>query len=101
MSDCSRKAWSIPAWKDREEGVLYAPELTEWLNEVDVIEVDSVEHGLTRFVRERECHIVTVDKPVCSDDPYEIELSCGHVFESLDDRLRPNYCPNCGAKVVG
>ena len=28
------------------------------------------------------------------------ELSCGHEVDTLDGEP-PNYCPNCGAKVVG
>ena len=31
---------------------------------------------------------------------YEFEMQCGYMF-TWDDMELPNYCPNCGAKVVG
>ena len=33
-------------------------------------------------------------------DQYEFEFSCGHSVNSYD-KEPPNYCPDCGAKVVG
>ena len=40
--------------------------------------------------RERTCHIEHVDED-------SFHLSCGH---EADGYISPNYCPNCGAKVV-
>ena len=31
---------------------------------------------------------------------YEHELSCGHVITSVDEKP-PNFCEECGAKVIG
>ena len=31
---------------------------------------------------------------------YEHELSCGHVITSVDNEP-PNYCEECGARVIG
>lgn len=47
---------------------------------------------------ERTCHEVMVDRFFrgCSE--------CGYMWEymyGIGKRERPNYCPNCGAKVVG
>lgn len=46
---------------------------------------------------ERTCHETTIDKFFRGCD------SCGwmwEVFYGIGKRERPNYCPNCGAKVV-
>lgn len=32
-------------------------------------------------------------------DQYEFEFSCGHSV-NMYDKEPPNYCPNCGAKVI-
>lgn len=48
-------------------------------------------------VDERTCHETVIDKFFRGCD------SCGwmwEVFYSIGKRERPNYCPNCGAKVV-
>ena len=31
---------------------------------------------------------------------YEFEMQCGYKF-TWDEMEPPNYCPNCGCKVVG
>lgn len=49
---------------------------------------------------ERTCSVVCIIDGLIMDEPNSIELSCGHTFETWDE-VPPNYCPNCGAKVVG
>ena len=47
---------------------------------------------------ERTCRETTIDKFFNGCD------SCGYMwqfFYSIGKRERPNYCPNCGCKVVG
>lgn len=47
---------------------------------------------------ERTCRETTIDEFFSGCD------SCGymwHFFYGIGKRERPNYCPNCGAKVVG
>lgn len=56
------------------------------------------EHWNTRA--ERTCRVVCIIDGLIMDEPNSIELSCGHTFETWDE-VPPNYCPNCGAKVVG
>ena len=50
----------------------------------------------------RTCKIVFYENPICMDDRYFVSLSCGHEFEwdEIIDGDKPNYCPNCGARVV-
>ena len=56
-----------------------------------------------KYVPERTCHLIgTIYQKYeggYAGFEYEHELSCGHVaIDSYGDT--PNYCPNCGAKVV-
>lgn len=93
MSDCSRNTWKVPNWKDREEGVLYAPDLSAWIAEVDAIDVRGV-----RFVRERECELDR--NGVCSACGASVENVTHSVYEMGDGfACNPKFCPNCGAKV--
>ena len=48
---------------------------------------------------ERTCHIEEFRPGWIMDDPFFCALSCGHYFDWCDEEP-PNYCPNCGAKVV-
>ena len=54
------------------------------------------------LLAERTCHIVAYENPICMDDRYFVELSCGHCFEwdEIVDGDKPNFCPQCGAKVI-
>lgn len=49
---------------------------------------------------ERTCSVVCIIDGLIMDEPNSIELSCGHTFETWDE-VPPNYCPNCGARVMG
>lgn len=58
-------------------------------------EAEAVKAWNTRI--ERTCHETTIDKFFRGCD------SCGYmweVFYGIGKRERPNYCPNCGAKVA-
>ena len=52
---------------------------------------------------ERTCHpvgTIRIDYYAgCTDFEYETELSCGHMWSDRYGDV-PNYCPDCGAKVV-
>lgn len=61
-----------------------------------------------RYAPERTCQVVPMD--AAGNPPYRKgnwmlnDLSdgcseCGYPFDTLN-RGKPNYCPNCGAKVV-
>lgn len=51
---------------------------------------------------ERTCYVDSshVEQEMGDYSYLEVELSCGHAF-TWDDGTPPDYCPNCGAKVVG
>lgn len=48
---------------------------------------------------ERTCKVIEMHEHVTMDEPDIAELSCGHDI-MVFDMEPPNYCPNCGAKVV-
>lgn len=50
---------------------------------------------------ERTCNVESshVEQEIGYYSYLEVELSCGHAF-TWDDGTPPDYCPNCGAKVV-
>lgn len=50
---------------------------------------------------ERTCNVESshVEQKIGDYSYLEVELSCGHAF-TWDDGTPPDYCPNCGAKVV-
>ena len=88
MSDCSTNTWELPKFRDMDSHVLYAPGLTSWIDDVDAIDVRG-----ERFVRERECENASSEGFMCSSCSFG-DFGGFHGYE-------PNYCPNCGAKVVG
>ena len=59
------------------------------------------EQAIAATLRGGMCHITASSTDgLCSDNPRQyFELSCGHTF-TLDGLEPPNYCPNCGAKVI-
>ena len=58
--------------------------------------------GEVRYVREKTCrveHVATNDyRYVRAATDYTFDLSCGH---SITWDEQPDYCPWCGARVVG
>ena len=52
-----------------------------------------------RAERTCECDSTLYWETGIGESYYEHELSCGHTIKAFDKEL-PNYCPNCGAKVV-
>lgn len=50
----------------------------------------------------RTCHVESshVECEIGSYSYLEVELSCGHAF-TWDDGTPPDYCPYCGARVIG
>ena len=77
---------------------IYPKEAFDGIGGFDIDMVERVEIEGVDFVRERTCHETTIDKFFNGCD------SCGYMwqfFYSIGKRERPNYCPNCGAKVVG
>ena len=49
---------------------------------------------------ERTCHEFGSVRVWQSCNVWSHELSCGHEVDTLEAEP-PNYCPECGAKVVG
>lgn len=62
---------------------------------------DSVAHVWNRRVG-RTCYVDSshVEQEIGAYSYLEVELSCGHAF-TWDDGTPPDYCPYCGAKVIG
>lgn len=59
-------------------------------------------HGMVAYVPERTR--TPVYRYFGETFPHSIhvtELSCGHEFRWYARGYTPNYCPDCGAKVVG
>ena len=50
-------------------------------------------------VKDRTCKLIEMHEHVTMDEPDIAELSCGHDILVFDMKC-PDYCPNCGAKVV-
>ena len=48
---------------------------------------------------ERTCKVDDIVPDNWEYKVWSFELSCGHDYESTQ-REPPNYCPNCGAKVI-
>ena len=48
---------------------------------------------------ELTCGIISFIEHVTMDEPDAVEFSCGHDMLVFGREI-PNYCPNCGAKVV-
>lgn len=51
---------------------------------------------------ERTCYVESshVEREIGDYSYLEVELSCGHDF-TWDDGTPPEYCPYCGARVIG
>lgn len=77
---------------------VYMGEARPWPDAVTVVRGVG---GRMDYVRERTCHVTASSTDgLCSDNPRKyFELSCGHSF-TFDGLEMPNFCPNCGAKVV-
>lgn len=95
--------------------------IDEWLSEGCYYDNGVLWRQLASYVEpepERTCHVVATERKV-SQTQTMVSKSCsfcGHVFGSEEHRpflpgagdeivlyevSIPNYCPNCGAKVVG
>jgi uncharacterized CHY-type Zn-finger protein len=65
-----------------------------------VVDADTLRFGGSAFVRERTCQQVDVTG---RHKPYVTHMSacslCGETL-AVDEYHAPNFCPNCGAKVV-
>lgn len=46
------------------------------------------------------CEVVAFIEHKLFDEPDAVEFSCGHDVMVFGREMIPNYCPNCGAKVV-
>ena len=67
----------------------------EWPEYVTVSHEGMREVG-RRYVPERTCRLVYYD----DGDGYPPNVQCSACGRWLDEYASPDYCPNCGAKVV-
>ena len=84
----------------------YPPEASDGMGGVDWDKVERVEIEFDVYVKERTCKMEpTFINPQAFENVQEFTCTtCGRfaIVEQLgDDEDRPNYCPNCGCKVVG
>ena len=79
------EAEAIEAWNTRADDYRHAAEYWQRMYENTFTERTCEELGSLRIWQ--ECYVWSHD------------LSCGHEVDTLDMEP-PNYCPNCGAKVV-
>ena len=78
------------AWCAMGSDCAIKPQTDAYLTEAEAIEAWNER-------AERTCHETMIDKFFHGCD------SCGYMwqfFYSIGKRERPNYCPNCGAKVI-
>lgn len=53
---------------------------------------------IKKFVPERTCHDIT--PPLLDGMPYPDTFTCSECGYKMEGVVYPNYCINCGAKVV-
>ena len=81
----------IEHWNQRATPIPDTPEMVRALD-------DAYEAG--RKSAERTCKFVDVNEVETVSDAWcEKQCSCGEWID-VTRKVRPNYCPNCGAKVV-
>lgn len=83
---CGALVDGIEAWNTRAERTCHADEVTH----------RNCKYSVNRGWRERTCHVIG-GKTVATGYEYLCE-SCCELFSTA--YTEPNYCPNCGAKVV-
>lgn len=63
-----------------------------------------IDFGFVTYVPERTCRVLSCDLHTggfgCEEAGAEWALSCGHVVINESEEYPPNYCSECGAKVV-
>ena len=85
------EAWeSIKAWNSRAERTCYADEVTH----------RDCKYSVNRGWKERTCKQEERGWGT-EGDHARVWLTCGHDCMVPTVQDLPNYCPNCGAKVVG
>ena len=77
---------AVEAWNTRADSYKQAAEYWQRMFESSLGELTCEELGSIRVWQ--SCNV------------WSHELSCGHEVDTLEQEP-PNYCPNCGAKVVG
>lgn len=80
------EAEAIAAWNTRYHSEFEKTVIKAWKEIKDYQERTCEEYGSVRVWQ--SCNV------------WSHELSCGHEVDTLDSEP-PNYCPNCGCKVVG
>lgn len=68
------------------------------LDEV-ILNDENGEHEPMRFVRERTCEMYRYKNALGFIDEWQCS-ECGADVSSIADDTPPNFCPQCGAKVV-
>ena len=77
---------AIAAWNTRYHSEFEKTVIKAWKEIQDYTERTCKEYGSVRVWQ--SCNV------------WSHELSCGHEVDTLDNEP-PNYCPSCGAKVIG
>lgn len=62
----------------------------EWPKAIDAVATDGGDFTTVRYVPVRTCRMIDNGCELCCS-----ECDCRHVYDD-----NPNYCHNCGAKVV-
>ena len=90
IGDFNSKAEAIATWNARAERTCYADEVTH----------RDCKYSVNRGWKERTCKQEERGWGT-EGDHARVWLTCGHDCMVPTVQDLPNYCPNCGAKVVG
>lgn len=98
-------SFSMYASYDASEVRDFAQRIARDMNEKLGVELIDELLRLNGYVPERTCHVVsTIQRESYIEGQtvfeYEHELSCGHIATS-GYKAPPNYCFECGARVIG
>lgn len=78
---------------------VYIADGSVWTYKPNVIQVYASDGTQTDYLPERICHSDN-EPPLLYDDPFRV-FRCSECHHKVDLRFnrKPNYCPNCGARV--
>ena len=74
-------------------------DVSVWTDKPETIQVFSDDGREQDYVPERTCHMECVPMFPGTDSHF-LCWECSDCSTTNDENRKPNYCPNCGAKVV-